>query len=179
MSEKDKPKARHRESSSTQVSVQKKDANLGHPTFSLVQPGPPAIERKLKYVRELVGDYNFGDVPDDVLVCQAWEESGFQFDAFNAGGGGFGAIGLFQVRAPAMNDVNRVYHTRFTKEDLWYPAANTAVAASYWQVILSNYTAGDVSKGFNWYRGSGHPVYAQNIVSCASQLGSKGIGALK
>lgn len=59
-------------------------------------------------------------------------ESNMQSDAHNTTGGGFGAIGLGQIRKPALDDWNQ-YHPnqQYTQQDLYHQEPNYNVANWY------------------------------------------------
>ncbi|MGI0134466.1 MAG: transglycosylase SLT domain-containing protein, partial [Candidatus Micrarchaeaceae archaeon] len=143
-------------------------------------PQQNSLAAKLAWMEGLVAQNNSSGQPDSIPVCMAWKESGFNPKAFNGRGGGFGAIGLFQVRKITLTDFNRTWLAAnappYTKDDLWNPTLNTYIAtAEMYQHI--EYAGGNVIAGINSLgTGSG---YSDSIMSCSRGLPSEGTAALK
>ena len=114
---------------------------------------------KLRPVNEKVGDataemirttaekYN---VPYHIAMGMADQESGFDNSARGDGGS---AIGIFQLRQPAIDDVNRIYGTNFTLADVEDPFVNTDVAMRYYSALKNTYGAEDDRVAVMMYNG--------------------------
>jgi len=114
---------------------------------------------KLRPVSEKVGDataemirttaekYN---VPYHIAMGMADQESGFDNSARGDGGS---AIGIFQLRQPAIDDVNRIYGTNFSLADVEDPFVNTDVAMRYYSAMKNTYGAEDDRVAVMMYNG--------------------------
>jgi LysM repeat protein len=78
------------------------------------------------------------------------QESGFNQGAVGDGGTAFG---LFQVRQPAIDDVNRVYGTNFTIDDVKDMKTNADVAMRYFKMQKDTYGAEDDRTALMMYNG--------------------------
>jgi hypothetical protein len=114
---------------------------------------------KLRPMSEKVGDataemirttaekYN---VPYHIAMGMADQESGFDNSARGDGGS---AIGIFQLRQPAIDDVNRIYGTNFSLADVEDPFVNTDVAMRYYSAMKNTYGAEDDRVAVMMYNG--------------------------
>lgn len=89
-------------------------------------------------------------VPYHIAMGMADQESGFNNSARGDGGS---AIGLFQIRQPAIDDVNRIYGTNFKLADVEDPAVNTDVAMRYYSAMKNTYGAKDDQVAVMMYNG--------------------------
>jgi hypothetical protein len=143
-------------------------------------PQQNTLAAKLQWMEGLVAANNSSGQPDSTAVCIAWKESRFNPNVVNKSGGGFGAIGLFQVRSVTLQDFNQHWlskgATPYTKSDLSNPGLNTYIGtAELFQHIL--YNGGNVTAGINSFgTGTG---YADSVQTCSQNLYSLGTGALK
>ncbi len=66
---------------------------------------------KLAYIMKLVSLLNVSGVDNKIIsyIITDEEDPAMNPSVVNPSGGGFGAIGLMQVRQGSLNDVNRVY----------------------------------------------------------------------
>ncbi len=149
-------------------------------------PQQNSLALELQWVEQLVHDNNSSGLPDSVGVCTAWKESGFNTIAHNTSGGGFGAIGLFQVRSIALKDFNNTWlgkgSTPYTGNNLWDPTLNTYIATAEMYNDVFRYNGGNVAAGLDWYKWGGNAPnsnYSGSILACSQNLFSRGTGALK
>jgi RHS repeat-associated protein len=140
------------------------------------------FEAEFNWISRLVKWNNSSGLPDAVIIAIIWKESGFNLLAYNPAGGGFGAIGLMQVRQVGLYDFNETWATSFPvmtygKSDLWDPTLNVYIGSALVYNDVFRYNNGDINAGLNMYRGA--PGYAQSILSVAGQIPTLGAGALK
>jgi RHS repeat-associated protein len=149
-------------------------------------PQQNSLALELQWMEGLVHDNNSSGLSDSVAVCTSWKESGFNLLAHNTGGGGFGAIGLFQVRRIGLKDFNQTWlgkgSTPYTQGDLWDPTLNTYIGTAELYNDIG-YAGGTTAGGLDWYHwGTKNPPnsdYSASILTCSQNLFSQGTGALK
>ena len=144
-------------------------------------PQQNTLALELQWMEQLVHDNNSSGLPDSTAVCTAWKESGFNVLAHNTAGGGFGAIGLFQVRSIGLTDFNQTWlgkgNSPYTQRDLWDPTLNTYIGTAEIYNQVFRYNGGNIANGLNNYgTGSG---YSNSILACSQNLLLQGTGALK
>jgi hypothetical protein len=112
-------------------------------------------------------------VDPSILASLFNHESQFRPGAYNGSGGGFGAIGLGQIRAPALADLQKQgLDTGVTPAMLANPDINTQVSADYLGLLQKRY--GSTQAALEHYYGStdsdANNQYAQDIMSGASSF---------
>ena len=143
-----------------------------------------SLDQKYSWAQGVISNNNTtvngSTVSDDLALCTAWAESGFDPRASNLGGGGLGAWGLFQTRQPALTDVNKIFNTSYTLPDIHGSANISAyVGTAYLSLAIFTYNGGDVSAGLT-SAGPGGAGYAKNIVNCSNSLDAgNGVAAFK
>jgi len=105
-----------------------------------------------------------------LLNSLVYQESRGKADAFNPAGGGQGAVGLTQVRGPALQDYNAANGTKYTLQDLKDPNKGLDVGAWYLGQQLDKFK--DPAKALIAYNeGGGSPnvqkgstAYSQSVL---------------
>jgi len=144
-------------------------------------PQQNQLAAELEWIRQLVSWNNSSRLPDVIVIAIIWEESNFNLLAINHQGGGFGAIGLMQVRQIGLEDFNQSWlpqgATPYTMGDLWDPILNVYIGTGELYNDVFRYNGGNVAAGLNWY-GTG-PGYSDMILNTAASIGEWGAGGLK
>ena len=124
---------------------------------------------------------NSSNLSDNIIIAIIYKESGGDPTAYNEEGGGFGAIGLMQIRSIALKDFNQNWLAAgaswYTAFDLWSPILNIYIGSGALYNDVFRYNHGNVTAGLDWY-GTG-PGYGQSILDTAAKIPLQGIGAFK
>ena len=117
------------------------------------------------------------NIDPKIAMAIAYQESGFR-DVIGDKNLKNKAYGLMQVRKPALDDVNRIYKTDFTMDDVANnPAKNVEIALKYFQAMKDNYGAESDEQALAGYNGGPNAIkgtnkkantYAQSVIDTAS-----------
>jgi hypothetical protein len=119
-------------------------------------------------------------VSDNLALCTAWSESSFNPTAYNLGGGGAGSWGLFGTRTKSLTDINNIFHTDYSLQDVHNSAdISTYVGTAYLSLAIYSYHGGDEAAGL--YQAGDHtPGYAPKVINCVNSLNAgNGVNSFK
>ena len=101
-------------------------------------------------------------IDTSTAMALAQQESGFRQNVVGDQNRKNKAYGLFQVRKPALQDVNRLYKTNYTMDDLEDPKINTEVGLRYYQAQKDFYGAKNDAQAFRGYNGGPGAIKGKN-----------------
>jgi len=101
-------------------------------------------------------------VDTSTAMALAQQESGFRQNVVGDKNRKNKAYGAFQVRKPALDDVNRLYKTDYTIDDLQDPKINTEVGLRYYQAQKDFYGAKNDAQAFRGYNGGPGAIKGKN-----------------
>lgn len=120
--------------------------------------------RTYEDIKKLVKDNNkSSSLSDEFVICLIWKESGFRDSITN---GKSTATGLMQITKDVIADVNKIYKTSFTHEEMTDSAKNIQCGTYYLDLRIN--WAKDKTKGIEGF-GTGKG-YAKSILVCEDCL---------